>query len=399
MHTLPCIAPGFRTHFYGPEEPPVLSKEMVSRKVPLLDLRAQFQKIRTEALSAMERIAESQQFILGDEVRQFEAEIADYCGSQFAVGCASGSDALRLALMAYGIGSGDEVLTVPYTFFATASAIHLCGARIVFVDVDANTFNIDIAQAARVLERHPNIKAILPVHLFGGCADMDPLCALAKDRGVRVIEDAAQSIGSEYKGRRAGTIGEVGCFSFFPSKNLGAFGDAGLCTTNDPVVAERLSALRVHGSRVKYYHESVGLNSRIDALQAAVLRVKLRCLDEWTCGRQRNAALYRTQLAGVPVHFPAPAIYQTRHIYNQFVIRAKDRDGLKNHLAENGIGSEIYYPLPLHLQECFAYLGYRAGDFPVSERLASESLALPIYPELSPEDLAYVTTHIRGYYA
>jgi dTDP-4-amino-4,6-dideoxygalactose transaminase len=371
---------------------------MVNGQVPLLDLRAQYQSIRTEILAAIERVAESQQFILGDEVRQFESEIAEYCGSRFAIGCASGADALRLALMAYGIGPGDEVLTVPYTFFATASAIHLCGARTVFVDVDANTFNIDIEQARQALEQHPKIKAILPVHLFGGCADMDPLCTLAKDYGIPVIEDAAQSIGSEYKGRRAGTLGDIGCFSFFPSKNLGAFGDAGLCTTNNPAIAERLAALRVHGSKLKYYHESVGLNSRIDAIQAAILRVKLRYLDEWTRGRQWNAELYRTHLAGSPVHFPAPAPYQTRHIYNQFVIRAECRDGLKNHLAESGIGAEIYYPLPLHLQQCFAYLEYRKGNFPVSERLAMESLALPIYPELTPDDIAYVSTQIRSYY-
>ena len=371
---------------------------METRKVPLLDLRPQYQSIRTEVLSAMERVAESQQFIMGDEVRQFESEMAEYCGSRFAVGCASGSDALRLALMACGIGPGDEVLTVPYTFFATASAIHLCGAKTVFVDVDANTFNIDIEQAALALEQHPKIKAILPVHLFGGCANMDPLCALAKERGIPVIEDAAQSIGSEYKGRRAGALGDIGCFSFFPSKNLGAFGDAGLCTTNNPAMAELLSALRVHGSKIKYYHEWVGLNSRIDALQAAVLRVKLRHLDEWTIGRQRNAELYRLQLSGSPIAFPAPVSYQTRHIYNQFVIRADRRDGLRNRLTESGIGSEIYYPLPLHLQNCFAYLGYREGDFPVSERLAKETLALPIYPELTQEDIAYVSTHIRIYY-
>jgi dTDP-4-amino-4,6-dideoxygalactose transaminase len=370
----------------------------MNRRVPLLDLRAQYQSIRTEALAAIERVAESQQFILGDEVRQFEAEIAEYCGSRFAIGCASGSDALRLALMAYGIGPGDEVLTVPYTFFATASAIHLCGARTVFVDVDANTFNLDVEQAAKALEQHPKIKAILPVHLFGGCADMDPLRELANRHHIPVIEDAAQSIGAEYKGRRAGTLGEVGCFSFFPSKNLGAFGDAGLCTTNDPVLAERLAALRVHGSKVKYHHESVGLNSRIDAMQAAILRVKLRYLDEWTNGRHRNAELYRTQLNGSPVHFPAPAPYQTRHTYNQFVIRAECRDALKTHLTDAGIGSEIYYPLPLHLQQCFAYLGYRKGDFPVSEKIAMESLALPIYPELRPDDIAYVSTQIRSFY-
>jgi dTDP-4-amino-4,6-dideoxygalactose transaminase len=372
---------------------------MVNRNVPLLDLRAQYRSIRTEALSAIERLAESQQFILGEEVQQFEAETSAYCGSRFAIGCASGSDALRLALMAYGIGPGDEVLTVPYTFFATASAIHLCGARPVFADVKADTFNIDVEQAAKVLERHPKIKAILPVHLFGGCADMDPLCALARQHGIPVIEDAAQSIGAEYKGRRAGALGDVGCFSFFPSKNLGAFGDAGLCTTSNREIAERLFALRVHGSKVKYHHQFVGLNSRIDALQAAVLRIKLRYLDTWTSGRQRNADLYRKQLAGSEVVFPAPPSYQTRHIYNQFVIRSERRDGLKAYLRENGIGSEIYYPLPLHMQECFAYLGYREGDFPVSEQLAKQSLAIPIYPELSQDDIAYVSTRIYGYSA
>jgi dTDP-4-amino-4,6-dideoxygalactose transaminase len=370
---------------------------MMNRKVPLLDLRAQYQSIRAEVLSAMARVAESQQFILGEEVRQFEAEMAAYCGSRFAIGCASGSDALRLALMAYDIGPGDEVLTVPYTFFATVSAIHLCGARTVFVDVDTDTFNINVEQAARTLDRHPKIRAILPVHLFGGCADMDPILALAKARGIPVIEDAAQSIGSEYKGRRTGTLGDIGCFSFFPSKNLGAFGDAGLCTTNDAVIADRLSALRFHGSKVKYYHEQVGLNSRIDALQAAILRVKLPYLDKWTCGRQRNAELYRRQLTGSVVVFPAPTSYQTRHIYNQFVVRTERRDALRQHLTESGVGSEIYYPLPLHLQQCFAYLGYRKGDFPVSEGLAMESLALPIYPELTPEDIGYVSTRIREY--
>jgi dTDP-4-amino-4,6-dideoxygalactose transaminase len=370
---------------------------MANRKIALLDLQAQYQGIRAEVLSAIERVAESQQFILGDEVHQFETEMAAYCGSRFSVGCASGSDALRLALMAYGIGPGDEVLTVPYTFFATASAIHLCGAKTVFVDIDANTFNINVEKAARVLEQRPKIKAIIPVHLFGGCADMDPMLAVAKARGIPVIEDAAQSIGSEYKGRRAGALGDIGCFSFFPSKNLGAFGDAGLCTTQDEVLAERLRALRVHGSKVRYYHEYVGLNSRIDALQASVLRVKLPHLDHWTRGRQRNAELYRRYLEGSRVTCPAPDVYQTRHIYNQFVILTEQRDGLKQHLAKAGIGSEIYYPLPLHLQPCFAYLGHRSGDFPVSEDLAAKSLALPVYPELTPEDIAYVASHILAY--
>jgi dTDP-4-amino-4,6-dideoxygalactose transaminase len=363
---------------------------MSLRQIPLLDLRAQFQTLREEILPVMERVAESQQFILGEEVRVFEAEMAAYCGTEFAIGCASGSDALRLALMAYGIGPGDAVLTVPYTFFATASAIHLAGATTVFVDVDETTFNMDVSQVKDALERHSTIKAILPVHLFGGCADMDPICALAAARGIPVIEDAAQSIGSEYKGRRAGSVGEIGCFSFFPSKNLGAFGDGGLCTTNDALLAERLFALRMHGSKEKYIHEWVGLNSRLDALQAAVLRVKLRHLDAWSDARVQNAARYTEILRGSAVVCPTPATYQTRHIYNQFVVRVADRDRVRRELVEAGVGSEVYYPLPLHRQKCFAYLGYKEGDFPVSEALARDTLALPIYPELPAEDIVYV---------
>lgn len=370
---------------------------MSSRKVPLLDLRAQYEALRDEILPAMARVAESQQFILGEEVRAFETEIAAYCGVQFAIGCASGSDALRLALMAYDIGPGDAVLTVPYSFFATASAIHLVGATTVFVDIDSSTGNMDPGKVAGALDRNPNIKAILPVHLFGACADMDPICAAAAERGIPVIEDAAQSIGAEYKGRAAGSIGTIGCFSFFPSKNLGAFGDGGLCTTNDPAIAEKLFALRMHGSKVKYFHDMVGLNSRLDALQAAVLRVKLRHLDAWSAARGRNAELYRELLEGAPVVCPAPEWYQTRHIYNQFTIRVAKRDELRESLAAAGVGTEIYYPQPLHLQKCFGYLGYREGDFPVSEAMARETLALPIYPELTQEDMVYVSRKIREF--
>jgi dTDP-4-amino-4,6-dideoxygalactose transaminase len=297
--------------------------------------------------------------------------------------------------MAWGIGPGDAVLTVPYTFFATASAIHLAGATTMFVDVNEHTFNMDSDQVAAALRRHPNIKAILPVHLFGGCADLDPICALAAERGIPVIEDAAQSIGSEYKHRRAGSVGSIGCFSFFPSKNLGAFGDAGLCTTNDAAIADSLRALRMHGSTVKYFHETVGLNSRLDALQAAVLRVKLPYLDTWSEARGRNADLYRTLLEGMGAMCPIPADYQTRHIYNQFVIRVQARDTVRAFLAEHGVGTEIYYPLPLHLQKCFAYLGYGEGDFPVSEMLARETLALPIHAELAREDIEYVSSCLR----
>ena len=369
------------------------------RPVPLLDLRPQFSAIESEVLSVIQRVVSSQKFILGEEVEAFEREMGEYCKSNYAVGCASGSDALLLALMALGIGPGDRVLTTPYTFFATTSAIARLGAVPVFADIEPDHFNVDPDQAAQAI-RSGNIKAVIPVHLFGGCADLDPIIASAEERGIPVIEDAAQSIGSEYKGRRAGSIGAIGCFSFFPSKNLGAFGDAGLCTSNDAALAERLRSLRVHGSRVKYYHDSIGINSRLDALQAAVLRVKLRYLDGWSAARQRNAELYRQLLetAGAPIAVPRPALYQTRHIYNQFVIRCERRDALRESLQQKGVGTEIYYPLPLHLQPCFAYLGYKEGDFPVSERVAKTTLALPVYPELRRDDLEYVADQISKFF-
>jgi len=370
------------------------------KQVPLLDLHAQYGRIREEVLAEVIRVIDSQRFILGEEVQSLEREISAYCGSRFAVGCASGSDALFLALLALGIGPGDEVLTTPYTFFATAGAIHLAGARPVFADVEAGTFNMDPNRAAEALAAGPKIRALLPVHLFGGCADMDPLCAMARERGIAVIEDAAQSIGAEYRGRRAGSMGDAGCFSFYPSKNLGAFGDGGMLTTNDPSLAERLRSLRVHGSSGRtYHHDRVGTNSRLDALQAAVLRVKLRHLDSWTRARQENAAQYRRLLAETPVTAPAEAAFQTRHIYNQFPILCPRRDQLQSHLKKNGIGTQVYYPVPLHMQECFAGLGYREGDFPVSERLARESLALPVYPELRPDEIEYVASMVRAFYS
>ncbi|HUI55019.1 MAG TPA: DegT/DnrJ/EryC1/StrS family aminotransferase [Bryobacteraceae bacterium] len=374
--------------------------QVKQKQVPLLDLRAQHTAIREEVLAEVTRVIDSQKFILGEEVQKLEREIAAYSGAKFGIGCASGSDALFLALLGLDVGPGDEVLTTPYTFFATAGAIHRAGAAPVFVDIEAATFNMDMNLAAGVLAAHPKIKAIIPIHLFGGCADLDPLCALARDRGIAVIEDAAQSIGSEYKGRRAGSVGEVGCFSFFPSKNLGGYGDGGMLTTNDAALGEKLGALRVHGSKRKYYHDWVGINSRLDALQAAVLRAKFRHLDSWTEGRQRNASVYRKLLAElrVPVTPPVPAPYQTRHIYNQFAILCQRRDQLQAYLKENGIGTEVYYPLPLHLQVCFAGLGYKLGDFPVSERLAAESLALPIYAELSSDDIEYVCRTVKDFY-
>ena len=374
---------------------------MSVRQIPLLDLQAQHKHIREEVLAEIVRVVDSQKFILGEDVKKLEGEIASYCQAKYAIGCASGSDALILALMALDIRPGDEVLTTPYTFFATAGAISRVGATPVFVDVDEDTFNLDVELTRKTLAAHPKVRAMIPVHLFGGCADMDPILEMAAERGIPVIEDAAQSIGSEYKGRRAGTMGQIGTFSFFPSKNLGCYGDGGIITTEDSALAERLAALRVHGGKKKYYHEWIGMNSRLDALQAAVLRVKLRYLDGWSEGRQKNAEVYRTHLAKmvVPVKALQPAAYQTRHIYNQFVIQGERRDALQAHLKGQGIGTEVYYPIPLHLQPCYAFLGHKKGDFPVSERLAEQSLALPVHSELPAEDIEYVCETIRAFYA
>jgi len=377
-----------------------VATDVSTRKIPLLDLQAQHRTIRDEILAEVTRVVDAQKFILGEDVQKLEQQLASYCGAKHAIGCASGSDALMLALMAYDIGPGDEVLTVPFTFFATAGSIHRLGATPVFIDVTPDTFNIDVSQIEAALQRHPKIKAIVPVHLFGGCADLDPICAIAKRHGIPVIEDAAQCIGAEYKGRRAGSIGEIGCFSFFPSKNLGAFGDGGMLTTNDAALAERLKALRVHGSLKKYYHQMVGVNSRLDALQAAILLVKFRYLDSWSAGRQRNADTYRRLIGElqVPVTVPQTTAYQTRHVYNQFVIRGEGRDKLQKHLKDNGVGTEVYYPLSLHQQPCFVGLGYKTGSFPISEQLAADSLALPIYSELEEDDIEYVVRSIKSFY-
>jgi dTDP-4-amino-4,6-dideoxygalactose transaminase len=369
------------------------------RQIPILDLKAQHRGIREEVLAAMVRVVDSQKFILGEEVKRFESEIAAYCGTKFAVGCASGSDALILALMALEIGFGDAVLTTPYTFFASAGAISSVGATPVFVDVEEDTFNIDANRIEDALAKHPNVRAIMPVHLFGACADMDAIRGIANERGIAVIEDAAQAIGAEYNHRRAGGLGQMGGFSFFPSKNLGGYGDGGIITTDDASLAERLTALRVHGRTGKYFHQWIGVNSRLDALQAAVLSVQLRYLDEWTAGRQRNADLYRRGLASVPVILPQVRDYQTRHIYNQFSIRSARRDELQAYLKERGIGSEVYYPLPLHLQPCYASLGYRKGAFPVSEKLAEESVSLPIHADLAAPNINYICDTIRSFHA
>jgi dTDP-4-amino-4,6-dideoxygalactose transaminase len=382
--------------------------------VPLLDLKAQFAQIRSEVMPIIEQVCESQRFILGEHVTAFEAEGAHYCASAAGIGVSSGTDALLLALMALGIGAGDEIITSPFTFFATAGTIARVGARPVFCDIDPQTFNLSPTTVQTFLDRHcalrdghwvntrtgGRIKGLMPVHLYGQSADMDPLMALAKRHNLKVIEDAAQAIGTEYKGVRVGSIGDIGCFSFFPSKNLGAFGDAGLNTTNDAALAESMRVLRVHGGKPKYFHAVIGGNFRIDELQAAVLRVKLRYLDEWTGGRQRNARFYDGAFAAsLQDHVTTPyAVPGCRHIFNQYVIRVARRDALRDFLTQRNIGTEIYYPVPLHLQKCFDYLGYKTGDFPESERAAAETLALPIYPELSQEQLAHVVSSIGEFF-
>ena len=372
-----------------------MASQLSTRAIPLLDLRRQFDPIREEVMREVERVIESQRFILGDDVERFERNFAAYCGTAHAVGCGSGTDALELALLALDIGPGDKVLTVPYSFFATAGAILSVGAKPVFVDVEPETFNLDVTKLEGALAAHPNVKAILPVHLYGACADMDAILAAAGS--IAVIEDAAQSHGAEYKNRRAGSMGKVGCFSFFPTKNLGAFGDGGMLTTDDEALANKLRALRVHGTIAKYIHQWPGKNSRLDALQAAVLNVKLRYLDEWTAGRQRNAALYRECLAKSSAILPQATPYQTRHIYNQFVIRVRERDQLRAWLAEQGIGTEIYYPRALHLQPALESYGFKEGDFPVSERLSNETLALPIFAEATEEEIRAVAEAIVSF--
>ncbi|MGA2399984.1 MAG: DegT/DnrJ/EryC1/StrS family aminotransferase [Steroidobacteraceae bacterium] len=386
-------------------------------KIPLLDLKAQYAQFRTEALSVIESVCASQQFILGEHVRAFEAAIAQYCGASHGVGVSSGTDALLLALMTLGVGAGDEVITSPFTFFATAGVIARSGARPIFCDIDPKTFNLSPQAVQRFIDESctssdntlvhrstgGRIRALMPVHLYGQSADMRSFAEIAKRYELFMIEDAAQAIGTEtIDGRRVGSIGDIGCFSFFPTKNLGAFGDAGLCTTNDPDVAERMRVLRVHGGKPKYFHALIGGNFRIDELQAAVLRVKFKYLDEWTSGRQRNAAFYDEAFARAalaPPRLTTPhQLAHGRHIFNQYVVRAERRDALRAFLSEREIGTEVYYPVPLHLQECFAYLGYSRGDFPHSERAAAETLALPIYPELSAEQLTAVVAAIGDFY-
>ncbi len=377
-----------------------MSRSIEPISVPALDLKAQYASIRDEIEPVVRDVLDSQYFILGPEVAKLEAEIAAYCGNAHGIGCASGSDALLLPLMAMGIGPGDEVVTSPYTFFATGGAIWRTGARAVFVDIDPQTYNIDPEKIAEAITERT--KAVIPVHLYGQTADMDAINALAKTHGFAVLEDAAQAIGAAYKGKRTGTLGDAAAFSFYPSKNLGGFGDGGLVTTDDPELAKRVARLRVHGMEPKYHHHEVGFNSRLDALQAAVLRVKLRHLDAWTEGRRAAAGRYNGlfEELGPPglVGLPSEQ-FDHYHVYNQYVIRVDHsvRDALRAHLNAKRVGTEIYYPIPLHLQTCFAPLGYKAGDFPVSEAAAHETIALPMYPELTENSQRYVVETIAQF--
>lgn len=364
-------------------------------RVPLLDLQAQFRPIRDDVIAAVTRVCDSQRFVMGAEVEALEAELAGRLGVRHAIGVSSGTDALLVALMALGIGPGDEVVTSTYSFFATAGSVARVGARPVLVDIEPDTFNIDTDAVAAALT--PRTKAIMPVHLFGQCADMDPLLEVAQRSGIAVIEDAAQAIGAAYRGRPAGSMGTVGCFSFFPSKNLGAFGDAGLVTTQDDDLAARVRLLRTHGADRQYHHRVIGGNFRLDALQAAVLRVKAPHLRAWTDGRQRNAGRYRELVASAGltdrVLLPVEAANRV-HVYNQFVVRVPGRDRVREAMEARGVATAVYYPVPFHLQECFAYLGHREGDLPCAEDAAASSLALPIYGELSDDQLQYVVTSL-----
>ncbi len=388
--------------------PPKSERKLM--QVPLLDLRRQYAQVRAEILSALERVCDSQQFILGAEVAQFEKEVSATVGVQETVGCASGTDALWLALVAAGVQPGDSVITTPFSFFASASSVVRAGARPLFVDIDPRTLNLNHELVARRMKTTPNLRAILPVHLYGQCADMDSFRSIAAEFRLALIEDAAQAFGASWRGERAGSLGKAAAFSFYPTKNLSAAGEAGCVTTQDSQVAERMRSLRNHGSRERYFHDEMGWNSRLDGMQAAVLRVKMKYLEEWNRRRRERAAAYdaRFMRAGLrasdgndprsPVQF-LECLPQAHHIYHQYVVRAQRRDELRKFLAERGVGTEIYYPLPLHLQKCFAYLGYREGDLPEAERAAREVLALPIFPELTDEEQNYVVETIAEFYS
>lgn len=386
------------------------STDIGSGPVPTLDLSRQFAAIREEVLAAVEQVCVSQHYVLGEEVARFERDSADFLAAKHSVGCASGTDALWLAMAAARITAGDEVVTTPFSFFASASSIVRAGARPVFVDIDAETFNIDPEKLeAKIRRAGHSLKAVMPVHLYGQCADMTTIAAIAREHDLTVIEDAAQAFGATWRGRRAGTLGDIAAFSFYPTKNLSCYGDGGLCATNSDDYAERMRMLRNHGSRRRYYHDEIGWNSRLDSIQAAVLNVKLKYLHEWN-NRRREKACYYFKLfrdAGLEqsgeltkhgVQLP-PVREEAGHIYHQFVIRAARRDQLREFLSAREIGSEIYYPVPLHRQKCFDYLGYCEGDLPVAEQAAREVLAIPIFPEITADEQARVVDAIAAFYS
>ncbi|MBM2840154.1 MAG: transcriptional regulator [Bacteroidetes bacterium] len=365
-------------------------------KLHMVDVVGQYQRIKPEVDAAIQRIIESGQFILGKEVGEFECQVAGYLGAKYAVGCASGTDALQIAMMALGVGPGDEVITTPFTFVATTETIVLLGAKPVYVDIDPNTYNIDPSRIESAIT--PRTKAIIPVHLYGQAADMGPIMEIAGKRGLKVIEDSAQALGASYKGKKVCTFGDASCISFFPSKNLGAFGDAGMVVCNDPALYEKLRMIVVHGSKVKYHHEILGVNSRLDTMQAAILSVKLRHLENWNTARRKFASRYDELLRGTPVTTPYVSPVGT-HIFHQYTIRAAKRDDLAAHLKERGIPHAIYYPIPLHLQKAFAVAGKRKGDFPITEQACDEVLSLPMHTELTDEQQGYVAQAIRDFYS
>jgi dTDP-4-amino-4,6-dideoxygalactose transaminase len=373
-------------------------------QVPLLDLKLQYAPLKAQLLKEIEAVADSQGLLLGPQTEKLEKAVAAYCGAAHAIGVSSGTDAELVLLMALGIGPGDQVITTPYTFFATASCIARLGATPVFVDIDPVTFNLSVPALEAALARTPRAKAVVPVHLYGQCADMAGIIALGRKHGIPVLEDAAQALGAQHPLGGAGALGEAGWFSFYPTKNLGAFGDAGMVVCHDDALAAKIRALRNHGMETRYFHKWIGGNFRIDAIQSAVLNVKLPHLDAWSAGRRARAAFYRSAFAGhsLPITLPAEVYadsgLENHHIYNQFIIRAPRRDELRAHLAKAAIATEIYYPLCLHMQECFAYLGYRQGEFPEAEWAAGESLALPIFPELAEEQQSYVVEKITEFY-
>ena len=370
--------------------------EKIITSVPLIDLKRQYNGIKEEINSAIQDVLESQAFILGPQVKEFESLFASYCDTKHAIGVSSGTDALILALKSLGIGDGDEVITTPFTFFATAESICNVGAKPVFADIDPETYNIRQDSIEKSISK--KTKAIIPVHLYGQCADMDPILEIAKKHDLRVIEDSAQAVGAEYKGKKAGSIGDLGCFSFFPSKNLGGMGDGGMVTCNSEELEELIYMLRIHGGRPKNYHAAIGINGRLDTIQASILIRKLGHLDDWCDKRRQKASYYTEKMKGLDLVTPKTMSFN-KHVFHQYVIRVKERDGLMEHLKENNIGCAVYYPVPQHLQECLADLGYKEGDMPETEKAAEETLALPVFPEITEEELDYVIESVKDFFS